>query len=187
MSVPTISPTAAHDRLGSVGSGARLIDVRTPAEFEAVHARGAESVPLDRLDPAAMGANGGGGVYVICQSGGRSAKACERLMAAGLAGVCSVEGGTTAWEAAGLPVERGASRVISIERQVRIVAGTLVVIGTVLGWAVHRAFLGVPLFVGSGLVFAGVTDFCGMGMLLARMPWNQRGGGAADSVRSQRS
>lgn len=84
----------------------------------------------------------------------------------------SVEGGTLAWEGAGLPVVRG-RRVISLERQVRIAAGALVVAGVLLGWLVHPAFLGLSAFVGAGLVFAGVTDTCGMGLLLARMPWNR--------------
>ena len=91
---------------------------------------------------------------------------CERLRL--------VEGGITACVGAGLPVERQASRVISLERQVRIAAGTLVLAGSLPGLLVHPAFLALPIFVGAGLVFAGVTDICGMGMLLARMPWNQR-------------
>ncbi|MCW5559341.1 MAG: DUF2892 domain-containing protein, partial [Verrucomicrobiae bacterium] len=78
------------------------------------------------------------------------------------------------WEAAGLPVLRGTSRVISLERQVRIAAGTLVVTGTALGYFVHPGFYGLAAFVGAGLVFAGITDFCGMGLLLAKLPWNSR-------------
>jgi len=87
--------------------------------------------------------------------------------------VVSIEGGTAAWIAAGLPVMRPGGRTISLERQVRIVAGSLVLIGSLLAWIVHPAFIGIPLFIGSGLVFAGVTDFCGMGILLSKMPWNQ--------------
>ena len=78
----------------------------------------------------------------------------------------------------GLPVVRG-KKAISLERQVRIAAGLLVLLGAVLGWLVHPAFVGLSAFVGAGLVFAGVTDTCGMGMLLARMPWNQVNEGAA--------
>jgi hypothetical protein len=73
---------------------------------------------------------------------------------------------------AGLPLVRG-KKAISLERQVRITAGTLVLLGTVLGWLVHPAFIGLSAFVGGGLVFAGITDTCGMGMILAVMPWNQ--------------
>jgi rhodanese-related sulfurtransferase len=85
-----------------------------------------------------------------------------------------VEGGTEAWIAAGLPVDRGTVTAISLERQVRIAAGALVLLGVLLGWLVHPAFFGLSGFVGAGLVFAGITDFCGMGLLLARMPWNNR-------------
>ena len=74
--------------------------------------------------------------------------------------------------AAGLPVVRG-KKAISLERQVRIAAGSLVVVGALLGWSVHPAFVGLSAFVGAGLVFAGITDTCGMGMILARMPWNR--------------
>jgi hypothetical protein len=85
----------------------------------------------------------------------------------------NVEGGTIACENAGLPLARG-TKVMSLERQVRIAAGSLVLTGIVLGWLVHPYLIGLSAFVGAGLVFAGVTDTCGMGMLLARMPWNTR-------------
>jgi rhodanese-related sulfurtransferase len=166
------------------GQRTHIIDVRTPAEYEQVHAQGAVAVPLDRLDPAAqMSAASQGAadadaepLYVICQSGGRAAKACEQFAAAGFRNVWCVEGGTTAWERAGLPVVRGRNKVISLERQVRIAAGSLVLVGLLLGWFVHRSLFGLAAFVGAGLVFAGITDWCGMGMLLAKMPWNRRVG-----------
>ena len=100
-------------------------------------------------------------------------KAVEKFRAAGFTNAISVEGGTTAWEKVGLPVVRGATRVISLERQVRIAAGSLVLLGVLLGWLVHPTFFALSAFVGAGLVFAGITDWCGMGMLLAKMPWNQ--------------
>jgi hypothetical protein len=115
---------------------------------------------------------------VLCHSGGRAAKAVERFRQAGFTKVTSIEGGTVSWERAGLPVVRGAGNVISLERQVRISAGSLVLVGAALGWLLHPAFFGLSAFIGAGLVFAGVTDWCGMGMLLARMPWNRRGGAA---------
>jgi rhodanese-related sulfurtransferase len=95
-------------------------------------------------------------------------------MEAGIAPVFSIEGGTAAWISAGLPVERRNVRAIALERQVRIAAGSLVLIGSLLAMFVHLALIAIPIFIGSGLVFAGITDFCGMGMLLARMPWNQK-------------
>ena len=160
-----------------------LIDVGSPAEFGRVHARGAESIPLDRLRGDRLAVERAGEpIYFICQSGARSAKACEKMLAAGFATAYSIEGGTAAWEAAGMPVERGTSRMISLERQVRIAAGGIVGIGVILTLEVSRAFLVIPAFVGCGLIFAGITDYCGMGMLLARMPWNNRMGATACKV-----
>lgn len=180
----TITPAELFE-LSRQDRSVDLIDVRTPAEFRTVHATPARSVPLDRLDPAAIlserGA-GGGPLYVICASGARGRKACEAFAAAGFPGVVNVEGGTKAWEAAGLPVVRGKA-TISLERQIRIIAGTLVVLGVALGAAVSPWFTGLSAFVGAGLVFAGVTDICPMAMGLARMPWNQAGGEAASCSR----
>ena len=113
-------------------------------------------------------------VYLLCRSGARAAKAVEKLARAGFASGVVVTGGTLAWQEAGLPVERGTVKVISLERQVRIAAGSLVVIGVVLAKLVNPWFIGLSACVGAGLVFAGITDFCGMGLLLARLPWNSR-------------
>jgi len=177
MSVATTTVGELGERVRR-GEQVELIDVRTPSEFRSVHAVPARLVPLDSLDPAAVISARNGDrsqpLYVICQSGGRSRKAAERFQATGFSNVVSVEGGTIAWEAAGLPVVRG-KKSISLERQVRIAAGSLVLLGTILGAAVHPGWLGLSGFVGAGLVFAGITDTCGMGMLLARMPWNRGG------------
>jgi rhodanese-related sulfurtransferase len=153
-----------------------LIDVRTPAEFREVHAPMARNVPLDSLDPHAVMSQRNGTasqpLYVICRTGNRAAKACEKFLAAGYTNVVNVEGGTEAWQAAGLPVVRG-KKTISLERQVRIAAGFLVLLGAVLALVVHPWFAALAGLVGAGLMFAGITDTCGMAMLLARMPWNR--------------
>jgi rhodanese-related sulfurtransferase len=151
-----------------------LIDVRTPVEFREVHVEGARNVPLDQLNPSALTCNADKDkpLYLICRSGSRGRQACEKFLAAGFTNVINIEGGTLACADAGLPVARG-KKAISLERQVRITAGSLVLLGVLLGWFVHLAFFGLSAFVGAGLVFAGVTDTCGMGMMLARMPWNQ--------------
>ena len=180
MPVQTI-PAQEVFKLRQGGKTLQIIDVRTPAEYAQVHAEGARSVPLDQLDPTTLissreGANGEP-LFIICKTGGRAAKACQKFQAAGFQNVMSVEGGTTAWEQAGLPVVRGTRRVISLERQVRIAAGSLVLLSVLLGWRVHPAFLGLSALVGTGLAFSGITDWCGMGMLLAKMPWNREGGG----------
>ena len=175
--VATISPSSLAD-LRRHGDKVTLIDVRTPAEFGEVHVDFARNIPLDRLDPHEIASLGGNGpVYFVCKSGTRSQKACEKLLAAGFKDVISVDGGTAACEAAGVPVVRG-RKVMSLERQVRIAAGALVAIGAALAafgpdltW--QRVGMGLAGFVGCGLVFAGITDTCGMAMLIAKMPWNQ--------------
>jgi rhodanese-related sulfurtransferase len=170
----TISPQQLAEKANS--QELDLIDVRTPVEFREIHAEGARNVPLDVLDPAAVlrSRNGHAGepLYVICRSGNRADKACQRFIDAGFDEVINVEGGTQAWESANLPVVRG-KKAISLERQVRIAAGFLVLTGAVLGLVVHPYFIGLSAFVGAGLMFAGITDTCGMGMMLARMPWNK--------------
>ncbi len=180
MSVARISPNELSKLLGQEPS-VDLVDVRTPAEFEEVHVQGAKNFPLDRLDPQSVQRQRNGSaqqpLYVICRSGGRAEQACQRFIDAGIDHVINVDGGTLACESAGLPVVRGKS-TMSLERQVRIAAGSLVVLGVALGYFVHPYFVGLSAFVGAGLVFAGITDTCGMGMLIARMPWNQVSSGS---------
>jgi rhodanese-related sulfurtransferase len=175
MTAPSISP-AAFAELCKAGKKIDLIDVRTPVEFQEVHVEFARNIPLDQLDPAALmeAQNGSAGelLYVICRSGSRGQQAGEKFLKAGFSNVVNVEGGTLACVEAGLPVVRG-KKAISLERQVRIAAGSLVLLGAALGGFVHPAFIGLSAFVGAGLIFAGITDTCGMGMILARMPWNQ--------------
>jgi len=180
MKATTITPGQLYESIQS-GQPVDLIDVRTPVEFQEVHATFARNVPLDQLDAAKIAAerNGGGQpLFLICRSGSRGGQACEKFLAAGYPNIVNVEGGTQAWEQAGLPVIRG-RKIMSLERQVRIAAGSLVLIGALLGWFVHPAFIGLSAFVGAGLVFAGITDTCGMGMMLAKMPWNQVPGSKA--------
>lgn len=174
MSVTTISPKQLAEMVQN-GRKVELVDVRTPVEFREVHVTFARNVPLDRLDPAQVTSGRkaeGDPLYVICRSGNRGKQACEKIQAAGFQNVVNVEGGTMAWAEAGLPVVRG-KKTMSLERQVRIAAGALVFLGSVLGAFVHPYWIGLSAFVGAGLVFAGITDTCGMGMLIARMPWNQ--------------
>lgn len=175
MTITTISPQELAARQAR-GDACELIDVRTPAEFREVHVPFARNVPLDRLDPTALmnarDGRCGQPLYVICRSGNRANQACEKFIAAGFTNIVNVAGGTLAWEQAGLPVARG-QKTISLERQVRIAAGALVLIGSVLGAFVSPYWIGLAAFVGAGQIFAGITDTCGMGMLLARMPWNQ--------------
>lgn len=164
------------------GKDIELIDVRSPAEFQGLHASGAVNHPLDQLDPKAiMSARHGSAdepLYVICQMGGRSRKACEQFVAAGYSNVINVAGGTKLWEKKELDVVRGAKGVIALDRQVRIAAGAMVLLGIVLAFLLPTAWPGLLLagFIGAGLVFSGVTDTCGMGAVLSKMPWNSTGG-----------
>lgn len=157
--------------------GFDLIDVRTPMEFYEVHAVGSLNAPLDKLNPelimTSRGARAHEPLYVICRSGGRSAEACNAFVKAGFENVVNIEGGTLAWVAAGLPVNRGTKKMISMERQVRIVAGLLIVAGTVLAATVSSWFLAIPGVVGADMTFAGMRNTSGIGMILARMPWNK--------------
>lgn len=163
--------------LDQAGKAVELIDVRPREMFERLRAEFARSVPLEGLDPhACMAARelpADAALYVICQAGARSVEACEKFLAAGFANVVNVEGGTKAWSKAKLPVIRGA-RVATIMEQVQITAGSLVLIGIGLSLAVHPGFLALSAFVGAGLVFAGATGTCAMGMLLSKMPWNRK-------------
>jgi rhodanese-related sulfurtransferase len=173
-----ISPRQLHDRQQQ-GQSAAILDVRTPAEHAQIHVAGAHLEPLDRLDGSRLaGVNGFAKdqpIYLLCAAGTRAKKAAEQLEKAGFEQCIVVEGGITAWDHAGLPVVRGTSKVISLERQVRIAAGSIVLTGVILGTWVNPACYGLSAFVGCGLIFAGVTDWCGMAMLLAKMPWNQAG------------
>jgi len=171
--VRTIDPIEVK-KLTDTGYDIELIDVRTPAEFRGIHAVGARNVPLDGIrakDMIAARENSSEPLYFICRSDGRGKKACEAFIAAGYDNVVNIAGGTIAWDDLGLPVVRG-KKSISLERQVRIAAGLLVVAGAALS-ILHPWWIALSAFVGAGLVFAGITDSCGMAMLLAKMPWNQ--------------
>lgn len=171
MSAKTISPRELPKLLINQST---VIDVRTPGEFKAAHVKGAQLRPLDQLDAAAFCETYGTEepVYVLCQSGQRANIAAEKLVGAGHRNIIVVEGGTAAAIEHGLDINYGKG-TLSIERQVRIAAGSLVFVGTLLGLFVHGGFFAIPTFIGAGLVFAGVTDSCGMGMMLAKCPWNR--------------
>ena len=151
----------------------RLIDVRTPGEFESAHIRGSYNVPLDVLPEHAreIAADDRTHFVLVCQSGARARKAEESLRQSGLARLHVLDGGMNAWLAANKSARFGPKRM-SLERQVRIIAGSLSAVGGALALAVSPWFAALPLLVGSGLVFAGVTDTCGMAMVLSKLPYN---------------
>jgi glyoxylase-like metal-dependent hydrolase (beta-lactamase superfamily II) len=179
----TMSASEAVRRVAA-GGATSVIDVRTGAEYEAEHVKGSRWVPLDEIGARADEVRAAPAPrLLLCRSGTRAGMARKTLAGLHVGGLIVVEGGIEAFRTAGGATEKG--RVtISLERQVRIAAGSLAGIGVLLGAFVHPAFLALAGFVAAGLVFAGITDQCGMGMLLARMPWNRRtpaaasGGGA---------
>jgi NADPH-dependent 2,4-dienoyl-CoA reductase/sulfur reductase-like enzyme/rhodanese-related sulfurtransferase len=182
---PCGAPAIATDRhdelhplnvMAEASTGALLLDVRSPAEFRSGRVQGAVNLPLENVNATTVHALLQGReqatVLLLCASGGRARTAAQRLAASGLKTLV-VQGGTNSCAQAGLPMDKDAGGMISVERQVRIAAGLLVATGVVLGTWVHPGFYGLSGFIGAGLVFAGVTDWCGMGLLLARAPWNK--------------
>ncbi len=163
---------------GQMREGDFLIDVRTPVEFESSHPTGAQNIPLDQIDSQetlnAFRSSENRDIYLICQSGTRAKMAQQKLKKHCIEGTIVIEGGLNAWKEADLPTLNG-KKSISLERQVRIVAGSIVVLGTLIGWGIHPTGFALSAFVGAGLVFAGITDTCGMAILLSKMPWNRRG------------
>ncbi len=169
-----VTPQKARE-IAEKNTSAVLLDVRTPSEFAARRAVGARNIPLDTIpDTIASGKlQKDVTICVICERGGRASIAANHLLKAGHRDIHLVNGGTEAWASAGLPLEGTGRKNISIERQVRICAGTLVLTGVILGFLIHLSFFGLSAFIGAGLVFSGITDWCGMGLLLAKAPWNR--------------
>lgn len=172
---PTATATidaAELERLRAEDPAVHVIDVRTPGEFDTAHISGAYNVPVDLLgehidDIAALDHT----VVLVCQSGARATKALEALVAAGKSNLRLLQGGMNAWSASGKDVVRGAERW-SLERQVRLVAGSLVLTSVLASLAFPPA-VAVAGFIGAGLTFASVTNTCAMGMLLAKLPYNR--------------
>lgn len=167
MSLPTISPTEAK-RL--MDQGARLIDIRGGDEHARERIPGAENHPVEGLSRL----EGESGIAIFhCRSGQRTAANAARLAQAANCDAYIVEGGIEGWKKAGLPVVRDRGQPIEMHRQVMIAAGSLVLLGVLLGQFVASGFYLVPAFIGAGLTFAGITGWCGMAKLLALMPWNR--------------
>lgn len=174
LTLALVVPAAEAHRLATENPSIRFLDVRTPGEFESDHICGAYNVPLDALGERAaeLSSSLSDPVMLVCQSGQRARQAGAMLRQAGMVNLHVLEGGVNAWLAAGLPTVRGTKRM-SLERQVRIVAGGLAAIGGVLALVVNPWFAALPAFIGSGLVFSGVTDTCTMAMVLAKLPYNR--------------
>lgn len=167
----TISPRRAAELMYV---GAILVDVREADEHARERIPGARHCALSRLDSESPARRGDGVLIFHCRSGARTMANASRLAAASNCQAYALEGGLDAWKKAGLPITVDRRQPIEIMRQVQIVAGSLVLIGVVLGYLVSPVFFALSGFVGGGLLFAGVSGFCGMARLLALMPWNRQ-------------
>ena len=158
-------------RLSRSGERPEIVDVRSETEFAAAHSPGAKCIPLQQL-PQRHADLGDGDLVLVCEAGTRAGIA-QKSLSQRSGRVFVLDGGTRAWREAGLPLIALRGTHWSLERQVRLGAGVMILIGIALALLVSEVWLVVPLFVGAGLTFAGATDICMMGRLLARMPWNQ--------------
>jgi rhodanese-related sulfurtransferase len=167
-----LNPKTAADRINS--GQALLIDIREPDEYAREHIPGAISLPVSALDKADLTLEAGQQAIFHCKSGMRTDSNCTVLSQHVEGEAFMLDGGLDAWRALGLPTAKDEKAPLEINRQVQITAGSLVLLGVVLGWFVAPAFFGLSAFVGAGLMFAGISGWCGMGMLLQAMPWNRR-------------
>ena len=168
MSINEIYSDKLYEQI-KTGKKLKLVDVRTPAEYGAAHIEGSKNIPLGSTELSKLETSEE--IVFICQGGARAKNACSEFIQKAGANAQVLSGGIKSWQEARLPIIKG-SGAISLERQVRIAAGFLVLVGSILTAAINSNFLILPAFVGAGLMFAGITDTCGMAMLLAKMPWN---------------
>jgi rhodanese-related sulfurtransferase len=176
--ISTITPEQLH-AVQLRGDQPALLDVRTAAEYRAGHIPGAQLLPVGELRPDEItrrfkhaAAGHAKPLYITCRSGARARQAAELLQLAGFTNLALVEGGTQGWEQSGLPLRRCGS-AMSLERQVQIAVGSLLILKVILGFSVHALFFALAAVIGTGLIVAGVTRWCGMAQLIARMPWNR--------------
>lgn len=170
----TLATLASSDVATKLGAGdIRLIDIRDADEFAREHIEGAISLPLSTWRSEAPGFKGDLPTVFMCRSGMRTESNREQLALHAANDAHMLEGGLDAWKKQGLPTIIDAKAPIEIIRQVHITAGSLILAGAVLATLVHPGFLGLSAFVGAGLLFAGVSGFCGMAHLLRAMPWNK--------------
>ena len=174
MTLPVITPAEARRRLDD--GSAMLVDIREPLEHAREAIPGATSCPLSQLDRETLSTLAGGNTPVIifhCQGGRRTSDNADRLRACSLPEAYVLEGGLAGWKSAGYPTRIDRTRPIELQRQVQIAAGSLILLGLLLAWMVSPLFIGLTAFVGLGLVFAGLSGWCGMARLLAVLPWNR--------------
>ncbi len=160
--------------LSQCGDAYQLIDVREFPEFSSMRIPGAELISLGGLEERHLEIDRTKPTLLICRTGNRSLKAKDKLQKLGFSDVRNVTGGMNAWKSAGFVTEKDENAVWDLERQVRFVAGVLILTGIILAITVHPYLIGLTAFVGAGLTFSALTNTCGMGMVLASMPWNKK-------------
>lgn len=169
-----LNPITAQDLKRRLDAGdAVLIDIRETDEHAREHILGARLAPLSAIDAHDFDRDRGRAAVFHCKSGMRTQANAARLMARGFREAYFLEGGIEAWKAAGFPIHTNKRAPLEIMRQVQIAAGALILLGAILGSLVHPAFFGLSALVGAGLLFAGVSGWCGMALLLKAMPWNR--------------
>ncbi len=170
MSLKPLSPQAIRQHLDQ---GALLVDIRSANEYAHEHIAQARHIPMEQLSKGAAALQDAKAVIFHCRSGNRTQMNAQMLNTCITGDAYVLEGGLDAWKKAGLPVVADASQPLELQRQVQIAAGSMIVLGIALGVTVSPWFLMLSGFVGAGLVFAGVSGFCGLARLLMKMPWNQ--------------
>lgn len=172
MSLTSISVSELQRRLAA-GDSLQLLDIRSHGEYVAEHIPHAVNIPMERCEARLDDLHSDRPVVLICQSG-RRATMTHSWLSADRPNALILEGGTSAWKQAGLPiVSEQATHRWSLERQTRLGAGLLILLGLTLAATVDPLWLGLVAFVGMGLTFAGATDICLMGILLTKAPWNR--------------
>ena len=166
-----LNPADVQARLKS--GRARLVDIREPDEFAREHIPGVAHAPLSGFEDAHLSVRADQDVIFMCRSGMRTQSNCSRLAARVDGEAFVLDGGLQGWKDAGLPTSVDKKAPLELMRQVQIIAGSLVVIGALLAWLVHPAWIALSAFVGAGLLMAGVTGFCGMARVLMLAPWNR--------------
>lgn len=172
MSVKTISPVMAQKL---IEQGAELVDIRSVDEYAREHIKSAKNIPMALLTPGSLAKNDSRHVIIFhCGSGNRTQINIPTLAACTDCDAYVLEGGLSAWKKAQLPVVFDKTQPMELQRQVQIIAGSLILLGVILGFSVSPGFFILSGFIGAGLVFAGLSGFCGLARVLMRMPWNRR-------------
>ncbi|MBE8717167.1 rhodanese family protein [Cellvibrio polysaccharolyticus] len=170
MAVIDVKPLTAQQWLAE---GALLVDIREPDEYAREHIANARSAPLSRWQPDQLPEAATRKIIFHCKSGQRTRQNAAHLASGISSDVYLLEGGLDAWKQAGLPTRKVAGQPLELMRQVQIIAGSLTLLGVLLGFTLSPAFFWLSGFVGAGLLFAGISGFCGMARLLMLMPWNR--------------